>query len=108
MYPSVFRMRGAFGWAKKTSEEPYRQQPLLPDLTFSGKTDKDGKLVIRNIPGGSRGLETDHPEFQAPLQQPKGLRNRFIRTAFSAGTTNKLELAMEPKGTDFNGTATEK
>ena len=104
MYPDVFRMRGMFGWITNSSEEPYREMPHLPDLDFSGKTDQNGKLVMKNIPAETRGMEVDHPQFQAPLQEPKGWRDRHIRAAFSPGTTNKLNLTLEPKGSDFIGT----
>jgi hypothetical protein len=97
-------MRGPFGWAKKTSEEPYREVPPLSDLTFSGKTDKNGKLVLQNIPGHTTELEVDHPQYQAPLQDPKGWRDRHVRATFSAGQTNVMAMKLEPKGTDFIGT----
>ena len=103
MYPSVFRMWGMFGWMKNSSEEPYREIPHLPDPIFSGQTDKNGKLVIKNIPAETHGMEVDHPQFQVPLQEPKGWRDRHIRITFSPGTTNKLELTLEPKGKDFIG-----
>jgi beta-lactamase regulating signal transducer with metallopeptidase domain len=103
MYPSVFRMRGIYGWVKKSSEEPFRVAPELAEPIFAGKTGKDGKLVLRNIPGQSRGLEVEHPNFQTPLQEPGGWRDRHIRTKFSSGVTNKFALTMEPTGTDFIG-----
>lgn len=105
MYPSVFRMRGMYGWSKVSSEEPFRAVPHLSDLVFSGKTDQNGKLVLNNIPGETRGVEAYHPQYQVPLQDPKGWRDRHLRAAFSAGVTNFLKLVMEPKGTDFIGTS---
>ncbi len=104
MYPSVFRMWGPFAWNKKSSEEPYRQIPQLPDPVFSGKTDKEGKLVLANLPAEIRGLDVDDPKYQVPVQQPKGWRDRYIRIKFLPGETNNLTVAMEPKGTDFLGT----
>jgi hypothetical protein len=103
MFPTAFRMRGMFGWTKNSSEEPYRELPNLSDLGFSGKTDSNGYLVIKNIPAKSRGIDVDHPEFQVPLQEPKGWRDRHIRAVFSPGTTNKLNITLQPKGTDFIG-----
>jgi beta-lactamase regulating signal transducer with metallopeptidase domain len=103
MYPSVFRMWGMFGWMKNSSEEPYREIPHLPDPIFSGQTDKNGKLVLKNIPGETHGMEVDHPQFQVPLQEPNGWRDRHVRIKFSPGTTNKFELKLEPKGKDFIG-----
>ncbi len=105
MFPGVFRMRGMFGWTKNSSEEPYREMPHLSDPAFGGKTDQDGKLVIKNLPAEIHGMEVVHPQFQVPLQEPKGWRDRHIRTVFSPGTTNKLNLTLERKGSDFIGTA---
>jgi len=103
MYPSVFRMWGMFGWMKNSSEEPYREIPHLSDPIFSGQTDKNGKLVIKNLPAETHGMDVEHPQFQVPLQEPNGWRDRHIRAKFSPGTTNKMELTLEPKGKDFIG-----
>lgn len=103
MYPSVFRMWGMFGWTKNSSEEPYREIPHLPDPIFSGKTDKDGRLVIQNLPAETRGIDIDSQQFQVPLQDVNGWRDRHVRATFSPGMTNKLNMTMEPKGTDFIG-----
>jgi hypothetical protein len=48
-------------------------------------------------------MEVVHPQFQVPLQEPNGWRDRHIRTSFSPGTTNKYELTLEPKGKAFIG-----
>jgi hypothetical protein len=101
MYPSAFRMWGEFGWMKKSSEEPYREIPHLSDPAFSGKTDKNGKLVLNNIPAEAHGIDIDHPQFQVPLQDVKGWRDRHVRATFSPGMTKELNLALEPKGADF-------
>jgi beta-lactamase regulating signal transducer with metallopeptidase domain len=103
MYPSVFRMWGMFGWMKNSSEEPYREMPHLSDPIFSGQTDKNGKLVIQNLPAETHGMEVHHPQFQVPLQEPNGWRDRHVRTVFSPGMTNELKLTLEPKGADFIG-----
>lgn len=103
MWPSAFRMGGMFGWMKNSSEEPYREMPHLSDPIFSGQTDKNGKLVIQNLPAETRGMEVDHPQFQVPLQEPNGWRDRHVRVKFSPGTTNKMELILEPKGANFIG-----
>ena len=100
MYPSVFRLWGMYGWMKVSSETPYREIPHLPDLVFSGKTDQDGRLVLRNIPAEEHGLDIDSPRYQVPLQEPKGWRDRYVRTTFAPGETNRLAITMEPKGTD--------
>jgi len=103
MYPSAFRMWGPFGWMKNSSEDPYREIPHLSDPIFSGKTDKKGKLVLINIPAETHGMEVEHPQFQVPLQDVKGWRDRHVRATFSPGMTNVLNMALEPKGKDFIG-----
>ena len=103
MWPSAFRMPGKFGWMNKSSEEPYREIPHLSEPIFSGKTDHNGNLVLKNIPAETRGLEIDHPQYQVPLQEPKGSRDRHVRATFSPGMTNKLNMTLEPKGKDFIG-----
>jgi len=101
-YPSAFRMRGKFG-ILQSSELPLREIPPLPDVPFSGKTDKNGRLVISNLPPEVSGLDVSHPNYQVPLQDLKGWRDRHIRMKFSPGETNVLNLVMESKGTDFIG-----
>jgi hypothetical protein len=96
-------MRGMFGWVKNSSEEPYREIPHLSDPVFNGQTDKDGRLVIQNLPAETRGMEVDHPQFQVSLQDVKGWRDRYVRAVFSPGMTNELKLVLEPKGADFIG-----
>jgi beta-lactamase regulating signal transducer with metallopeptidase domain len=103
MYPSAFRMWGPFGWMKNSSEEPYREIPHLSDPIFSGQTDKNGKLVLNNIPAETRGIDIDHPQFQVPLQDVNGWRDRHVRAVFSPGMTNKLDMTLEPKGANFIG-----
>lgn len=106
IWPAAFRMRGMYGWQKHSSEAPYRQIPQLPSLVFSGKTSPNGDLIIRNIPaeaGGGLNIESAH--YQVPLQEPKTWRNRIVRARFEPGVTNKLDMIMEPKGTDYIGTA---
>jgi beta-lactamase regulating signal transducer with metallopeptidase domain len=106
MYPSVFRLWGMYGWMKNNSSEtPYRAVPQLPDPVFSGKTDQDGRLVIRDIPAETRGLQVESLKYQVPLQDTKGWRDRYVRTTFAVGETNRLEMTLEPKGKDFIGTA---
>ena len=103
MWPAAFRMRGMFGWVKNSSEEPYREIPHLSDPVFNGQTDKNGRLVIQNLPAETRGIEVDHPQFQVSLQDVKGWRDRYVRVVFSPGMTNELNMTLEPKGADFIG-----
>jgi RNA polymerase sigma factor (sigma-70 family) len=101
--PNVVRMNGIFGNLRQSSEEPFRAMPPLPDVPYSATTDKNGVAVIRNIPATTRGMEVYHPQFQVPLQEPKGWRDRYIRMTFSPGVTNKFELTLEPIGKDYIG-----
>jgi hypothetical protein len=98
--PDVVRLGGIFGNMRQSSEEPFRNLPPLPDVPYFATTDKDGFAVIRNIPASDRWLDAYHPQYQVPLQEPKAIRDRFIRTTFSPGMTN---LTLEPKGKDFIG-----
>ena len=102
--PNILRMQtGIFGQVRVSNEEPFRTPETLPNVPYSATTDKNGFAVIRNVPAITRGLEVAHPQFQVPLQEPKGWRDRYIRIKFSAGTINKFELMLEPKGKDFIG-----
>jgi hypothetical protein len=96
-------MNGIFGDLSKSSEGPFRTLAPLPNVPYSATTDKDGVAVVRNIPATTRGMDVFHPQFQVPLQEPNGWRDRHIRTSFSPGTTNKYELTLEPKGKAFIG-----
>ena len=101
--PNVLRMHGIFGEMEHSSEEPFRALNPLPKgrALYSGVTDKSGAVTISNIPAFTRSFEIYHPQFEAPIQDPKGWRNRVVHVAFSPGMTNKLELILEPKGTEF-------
>lgn len=103
MFPSAFRMTGMFGWTKKSSEESFREIPKLPDPVFSGNTDKNGKVVLTNLPAEVWIMWANHPKYQSPIGERTG--DRAIRVKFSPGETNVMNLVMEPMGTDFVGTA---
>jgi hypothetical protein len=104
--PNVIRIGGGlFGDTGRSSEEPFHQMVPLPNVPYSAKTDKDGVAVILNVPACTDGLEVDHPQLQVPLQDPKGWRNRNGRLSFKAGETSRLTMVLEPKGTDFIGSA---
>jgi beta-lactamase regulating signal transducer with metallopeptidase domain len=103
--PNVIRIGGIFGNLRRSSEHPFNQLPPLPSVPYSAKTDKDGIAVIPNVPACTSGLSVEHPQFQVPLQEPKGWRNRYVRVSFKAGETNRLTMVLEPKGSDFIGTA---
>jgi hypothetical protein len=102
--PNVIRMGGIFG-DMGSSEEPFNKLAPLPVEPYSSKTDKDGVAVIRNVPACTRGLDVEHPQFQVPLQDPNRWRDRTVRASFKAGETNRLTMVLEPKGTDFIGSA---
>jgi hypothetical protein len=102
--PNVIRIGGIFGDMRRSSEEPFNKPAPLADVPYSAKTDKYGVAIIRNVPACAGGLEVEHPHFQAPIQDPKGWRNRFVHVSFKAGETNQLTMVLEPKGTDYIGT----
>lgn len=101
--PNVVRMDGIFGNMRTSSEEPFRTMAPLPNIAYSATTDKNGFAVIRNIPASDRGMDVYDPQYQVPLQEPKGWRDRHIRITFSSGETNHYELTLEPKGKDYIG-----
>ena len=103
--PNIIRINGIFGDLRRSSEEPFNHLAPLPDVPYSTKTDQDGIAIIRNVPACTSGLELDHPQYQVPIQQPKGWRDRHVRLSFTAGETNHLTMILEPKGTDYIGTA---
>jgi beta-lactamase regulating signal transducer with metallopeptidase domain len=101
--PNVLRMHGIFAEMENSNEEPFRNLNPLPKgrALYSGVTDKSGVVVISNLPAITRIFQIDHPQFEVPLQDPKGWRNRVVHVTLSPGVTNKMELILEPKGTEF-------
>jgi hypothetical protein len=101
--PNVLRMNGIFGEMEHSSEEPFGKLNPLPRgrTLYSGVTDKSGVVVISNLPAFTDGLTIYHPHFEVPIQDPKVWRSRFVHVTFSSGVTNKFELILEPKGTEF-------
>ncbi len=95
--PNVVRMGGIFGNMRQSSEEPFRKLPPLPDVPYSATTDKNGEAVVQNLPATERSMEVEDADYQVPLQDVKGWRDRHVRTTFSPGMTNKFELTLEPK-----------
>ena len=70
---------------------------------FQTKTDKNGKVVLRNLPAEVWIMWADHPKYQPPIGG--AAKDRAIRVKFSPGETNVMNLVMEPTGTDFIGSA---
>ena len=101
--PNVVRMNGIFGNMAKSSEAPFRAMIPLPDVPYNAITDARGLAVIRNLPASDRGIEVEDSDYQVPLQDLKGWRDRHIRTQYSPGQTNHFALTMEPKGKDYIG-----
>jgi hypothetical protein len=77
----------------------------LPDLNFSRTTDANGKLVWSNLPSEEHDLDMGSRDYQVPLQLTNSWRDRHVRVTFSPGMTNEMHMVMEPKGTDYIGTA---
>jgi hypothetical protein len=104
--PNVMRMGGIFGWTRgHSSEEPFRTMKPLPPVPYSGKTDSNGRVEIRNLPPEEHGLDIQHPQFAVALRDKRGLPNRRVPVTFMPGMTNFLTVTMEPAGKDFIGTA---
>ncbi len=103
--PNVLRMGGIFGEMRDSSEKPFRTLAPLPKLSYSGKTDSSGEVVIKNIPSVDRGYEIVHPKYVIPLEDQHGLPNRRVRADFAPGMTNVVTVTMQPSGKDFIGTA---
>jgi hypothetical protein len=98
LYPSAFRMRGMAGWVTNSNEEPFRQMPQLPNLSFSGKTDANGKLVLTNVPAEIRIMSVENARYQMPINSRD---NRGVYLNLEPGDTKVFDLKMEPVGTDF-------
>jgi beta-lactamase regulating signal transducer with metallopeptidase domain len=104
--PNVMRIQeGIFGRMEHSSEEAFRTLKPLPELPYQGVTDKSGKVVIRNLPAVAHGVGIHHAKFEAPLNDVHGLPNRFTPLKLSPGVTNKVEWTLQPKGTEFVGSA---
>ena len=101
--PNIYRMDGIFGSMKKSSEEALRKIQPLPELSYSGKTDANGKVVISNLPAVGHGLEVYHPSYVIPLQEPTGLPNRRVPMTLTPGQTTTVKVTMQPTGKDFIG-----
>jgi len=103
--PNVIRIQtGIFGMTKRSHEEPFQHPEQLPELSYSAITDQRGVAVVRNLPAISRSFDVEHAQYQVPLQDAKGFRDRHIRCNFKSGVTNKLVLKLELKGKSLIGT----
>jgi beta-lactamase regulating signal transducer with metallopeptidase domain len=103
--PNVMRIQGIFGNMRDSSEAPYRNVPPLRDVVYSGETDKDGRLVLQNLPAVTRHVDLYHLEFELPVLERKGLPHRSIKIELSPGQTKTLDLTLQPKGKEFVGTS---
>jgi len=103
MHPDAFRMRGVFGWTPDYSERPFHAMRELERPVFSGKTGKDGTIVLTNIPAEIYGFWAESEKYQLPLQG--GMQVRFVHTKYAPGETIVTNLVMLPRGTEFMGSA---
>ena len=102
--PNVIRMaNGIFGRISDSSEASFRTIPPLLQIRYFATTDTNGVAIVRNVPAFDRIVVVGHRQYQVPLQEPSGMRDRIIRTKYTPGATNHFELTMEPKGTDYIG-----
>jgi hypothetical protein len=101
LYPNVMRMQtGIFGDVQTSSEQPFREPAALPAISYSGVTDERGSVVLRNLPAVARHIDIEHPDFEVPIQQK---HDRTIRFQVAPGETLKLEVILQPKGTEYLG-----
>jgi hypothetical protein len=99
--PNLSRFGGIFGMMHYSSEEPFRKMEPLARPPYYGQTDPQGMAIIHNVPGITRHLFLEHPQYQAPIQD--GMPDRIIRTTFAPGATNHMTLILEPKGASYIG-----
>ncbi len=85
---------------RASSEEPFKKLTPLPGALYSRVTDDKGTVIIPDIPAFTHDFEVYDSKFEAPIQDPKASRSRFVLVTFSPGETNKMELVLEPKGSD--------
>lgn len=100
--PNILRMQGIFASLNRSSEEPYRHIQI-PEIHYSGKTDASGKAFIPNLPPLVENVDIYHPEFQATLNDRRGLANRYVRVELSSGVTQEVAVTLQKKGRDFIG-----
>jgi beta-lactamase regulating signal transducer with metallopeptidase domain len=100
--PNVVRMGGTFGAMSRSDESPCNGLPGLSNLYVS-KTDADGNARFANVPAYASDLGVMDQDYQVPLQDLRGWRNRIVRFTLSPGQTNHLDLTLVPVGTDFVG-----
>jgi beta-lactamase regulating signal transducer with metallopeptidase domain len=103
--PNVIRINGIFGNMRHSSESPLRLMDSLPDVPYEATTDNNGFALIRNVPAWTTGMEVYDLEYQVPIQDPARWRDRNVRVHFDDAQTNKLVMILEPKGSDYLGTA---
>ena len=101
--PNVLRMNGIFGNMEHSSEEPFRAMTPLPYPPYRAATDKNGKVVMPNIPAVLRWFGVYHPQYEAPLTERSGFTDRSIRLKAEPGKTSQVAVTMQPIGTDFIG-----
>ncbi len=106
--PNVIRMQtGYLGSIRPSSEAPFGIVAALPEVpkAYTGRTDIDGRVVLRDIPAVASSLLLDHPEFEVPLPSPqKGtMRDRLVRFQLSPGSVTKLSITLQRKGVDSLG-----
>ncbi|MDB6036184.1 MAG: hypothetical protein JWM99_25, partial [Verrucomicrobiales bacterium] len=101
--PNILRMGGIFGNMNHSSETPFRKLPRLPDIKYSGTTDKNGEITLQNIPASTRFLDVEHSHFQLPVDDQ--YKDRTVRFSLTPGATKTLGLTLQPIGKDFLGTS---
>jgi beta-lactamase regulating signal transducer with metallopeptidase domain len=100
--PNMMRLPGGiFGEMEHSSEEPLRRLDPLPELPYSASTDRDGRVVMPDLPSCTRGLGVEHADWVLPLDPSQ--HDRWVRFSLQPGEKELLRLTLVPKGTDFLG-----
>jgi beta-lactamase regulating signal transducer with metallopeptidase domain len=105
--PNVMRMQtGYFGGINPSSEAPFRSVEPLSETpaAYSGRTDRNGRVVLSDIPAIADSLNVDHPQFEVPLPRPRS--DRCVRFQLTPGQVETLVVTVRRKGLDFIGDAT--
>jgi hypothetical protein len=103
--PNGSRLFAATG---ASSEAPFRKDVPPPAPGFIVPTDANGIAVIPNVPAFTNTLSIDHPQFELPLRSRNDPRyrdppRRQVEMTLSPGTSERIELALQPKGREFSG-----
>jgi hypothetical protein len=84
-------------------EEPLASPPSLPAMPYSAVTDGSGMATIRDVPAFTSWYSVEHPNFVMRMPQARNERIGRLRTKLLPGSTNEIQVVVEPKGRTFVG-----